>query len=109
MTNVFILCEKSVHVSVLLAFHWQDWHVCLEHTRDLTQRNVFTMDNVTVQQATFSDYDAVMEISKGIYGGADQLPSLYYIHLHDKNSNSFVLTVNNKIVSYSTYSIFPLE
>ena len=67
------------------------------------------MDNVTVRQATFSDYEAVMEISKGIYGGADQLPSLYYIYLQDKYSNAFVLTVNNKIVSYSTNSIFPLK
>ena len=67
------------------------------------------MDNVTVRQATFSDYDAVMGISKGIYGGAEQLPSLYYIYLQDKNSNALVLMVNNKIISYSTYSIFPLE
>ena len=71
----------------------------LQTDRIVTQRNVFTMDNLTVRQATFSDYDGVMGISKGIFRGDDYLPSMYHIYLHDKNANAFVITLNDTIVS----------
>ena len=57
------------------------------------------MENVTVREATFSDYDAVMGISGDIYNGDDYMPRLYHVHLHDKNSNAFVVTLNDTIVS----------
>ena len=71
----------------------------LQMDRIVTQRNVFTMDNVTVREATFSDYEAVMEISRGVFRGHDYLPSMYHIYMHDKNANAFVITLNDTIVS----------
>ena len=58
------------------------------------------MDNVTVREATFSDYDGVMGISGDIYDGEDYLPRLYNVHLHDKHSNAFVVTLYDAIVSH---------
>ena len=54
---------------------------------------------VEVREARFGDYEAVVAIPGDFFRGRDYLPKMYHIFLQDKNSNCFVILLNDRIVS----------
>ena len=59
------------------------------------------LSDFVVRPARMDDYEGVMAISEGIYGGRDILPSVYEDYLKDPNRIFYVATLNGKVVSVS--------
>ena len=57
------------------------------------------MDKVVVRQATPSDFDDIVRISKDIYSGYDFLPGTYMKCLENPNRCAQVAEWNGEIVS----------
>jgi len=55
---------------------------------------------VSVRPATFSDYEAVMDIDRNLFQGLDYLPSMFYQFLHRKQHFLYVGELDGKVVSF---------
>ena len=54
-----------------------------------------------IRPARLEDYEGVMAMSDGIYGGRDIIPSVYEDYLSDPNRVFYVATLDGKVVSKS--------
>ncbi|XP_053318858.1 histidine N-acetyltransferase-like [Spea bombifrons] len=59
--------------------------------------------DIQLLPATAGDYEAIMDISGGIYNGVDYLPFRYYTWLNDTNRRMFVAKSEGKVVGFESF------
>ena len=81
-----------------MRFNKYNFNRVSKHNFAMSKSN-YKLSDFVIRPARLDDYEGVMAISGGIYGGRDILPSVYEDYLKDPNRGFYVATLNGKVVS----------
>ena len=57
-------------------------------------------DKAEVRRVSEADYDVVMSIRSGVYGGYDYLPSMFKSLITQSHNKGYASIINGKFVSF---------